>query len=130
MRHLNEVKILGNLGRKPELKYTGTGTPVAVLSVATNDKYRDKQGQEKQTTEWHRVVVWQKLAEAAVKYLDKGAAVLVMGKLHNRKWDDHGSTRNVTEVLGLDLIFLSPQKDTAPANYHQTEEISNEDIPF
>ena len=86
-RGINKVILVGNLGQKPEMRYTQTNMAVANLSVATSDSWKDKEtGEQKEKTEWHRVVYFGKLAEIAEQYLDKGSKVYVEGKLQTRKW--------------------------------------------
>ena len=88
-RGINKVILVGNLGQKPEMRYTQTNMAVANLSVATSDSWKDKEtGEQKEKTEWHRVVYFGKLAEIAEQYLDKGSKVYVEGKLQTRKWQD------------------------------------------
>ena len=86
-RGINKVILVGNLGQKPEMRYTQTNMAVANLSVATSDSWKDKEtGEQKEKTEWHRVFYFGKLAEIAEQYLDKGSKVYVEGKLQTRKW--------------------------------------------
>lgn len=98
---MNKVIILGNLGQDPEIRRTQSNDPIATLNVATSETWRDKQtGEEKSKTEWHRVVLFDKLAEVAEKYLKKGAQVYVEGQLQTRKWQDQqGVERYTTEVI-------------------------------
>ncbi|QDP59274.1 MAG: putative single-stranded DNA-binding protein [Prokaryotic dsDNA virus sp.] len=100
-RGINKVIVLGNLGQDPEVNHTQNGTAVANLSVATSETWKDKQtGEQKEFTEWHRVVLWDKLAEIAGQYLKKGSKVYIEGKLQTRKWTDQsGSDRYTTEIV-------------------------------
>lgn len=107
MASLNRVMIMGNLGAKPELRYTKSGTGVTTLRVATNESYTDSEGQKQDKTEWHSVVVWGKTAENCEKYLDKGRTVLVEGKLQTREWeDDSGNKKYITEVVANSVQFV------------------------
>ena len=85
---VNKVILIGNLGQDPEVRSTASGSMVANLSIATSDSYTDRDGNRQDRTEWHRVVVWNKLAELAQRYLSKGRKVFVEGRLQTRSWDD------------------------------------------
>ena len=87
-KSVNKVILIGNLGKDPEVKYTPSGTPVAKLTLATNERYKDKDGQWQDRTEWHNVVLWQRLAEIAGEYLKKGGKVYIEGRLQTRSWED------------------------------------------
>lgn len=99
-RGINKVILIGNLGADPEIRYTQNNVAVATLSLATSEAWKDKQtGEQREATEWHRVVVWDKLAEIAGQYLRKGSKVYVSGKLKTRKWtDQQGVERYTTEI--------------------------------
>ena len=107
-RGVNKVILVGNLGQKPEMRYTATQTAVANLSIATTESWKDKEsGENRDKTEWHRVVFFGNLAEIAEKYLDKGSSVYIEGKIQTRKWQDkEGKDRWTTEVLGNQLTML------------------------
>ena len=100
-RGVNKVILVGNLGQKPEMRYTQTNTAVATLSIATSESWKDKDsGEQREKTEWHRVVFFGKLAEIAEQYLDKGSQLYVEGKLQTRKWQDNsGADRYSTEIV-------------------------------
>lgn len=100
-RGVNKVILIGTLGQAPEIRYIPNGGAVGRLSIATNESWRDKQtGQQKEQTEWHRVVLFGKLAEIASEYLRKGSRVYIEGKLKTRKWtDDAGVERYTTEII-------------------------------
>ena len=87
-KSVNKVILIGNLGKDPEVKYTPQGTPVAKFSLATNERYKDKDGNWQDRTEWHNIVVWQRLAEIAGEYLKKGSKVYIEGRLQTRSWED------------------------------------------
>ena len=107
-KSLNRVQLIGNLGKDPEVKYTPQGTPVAKLTIATNERFKDKDGEWQDRTEWHNVVLWQRLAEIAGEYLKKGGKVYIEGRLQTRSWDDKttGQKKYMTEVVASDLILL------------------------
>ncbi|EBW6364062.1 TPA: single-stranded DNA-binding protein [Salmonella enterica subsp. enterica serovar Muenchen] len=100
-RGLNKVMLIGHLGQDPEVRYLPNGNAVAMLSLATSDTWKDKQtGEQKDRTEWHRVVIYGKLAEIAGEYLRKGSQVYIEGELRTRKWTDQsGQERYTTEVV-------------------------------
>lgn len=108
MASLNKVILIGNLGGDPEVRYTQGGQAVANFSIATNEKWTNKNtGQPEERTEWHKIVVWGKLAELCKEYLAKGRNVYVEGRLQTRKWEDkQGQTRYTTEVVGNSVLFL------------------------
>ena len=144
-RGVNKVILVGNLGQKPDMKYTQSNTAVANLSLATSESWKDKDsGDLKTKTEWHRVVYFGKLAEIAEQYLDKGSKVYVEGKLQTRKWQDQaGNDRYTTEVLGQELTMLDTRTDSSGSSFENNKsgmseedvnqdngEFSEEDIPF
>src|SRR5215469_10817670 len=146
MKSVNKVILIGRLGRDPELKYTGTGTPFCRFSIATDDSWMDKASGEKQErTEWHSIVVWNKLAEICNEYLRKGRLVYIEGSLQTREWDDQeGNKRKTTEVVARDMVLLgSPQGSSesagqqrrsatagAPSGAADVGSITDDDIPF
>lgn len=108
-KSVNKVILVGNLGKDPEVKYTPQGTAVAKITVATSSSYKDKtSGEWQETTEWHNVVLWQRLAEIAGEYLKKGNKVYIEGRLQTRSWDDKqtGQKKYMTEVVANDLVLL------------------------
>ena len=108
-KSVNKVILIGNLGKDPEVKYTPQGTAVAKITVATNERYKDKAGQWQDRTEWHNVVLWQRLAEIAGEYLKKGGKVYIEGRLQTRSWDDKQTNQKkyMTEIVANDLVLLS-----------------------
>ncbi len=114
---INRVTLIGNLGKDPEVKHLESGAVVARLTVATNENYRDKQGEWQTSTEWHTVTAWRGLAERAEKYMKKGGMVYVEGKLQTRKWQDqNGNDRYTTEVLAQTLRTLERRERTEGAS--------------
>ena len=105
---INKAIILGHLGRDPEIRYTQGGTAVANLSVATSESWKDKQtGEKKESTEWHRITLWARLAEIAGQYLAKGSKVYIEGQIQTRKWQDQsGQDRYTTEIIGREMQML------------------------
>ncbi|MBI5478048.1 MAG: single-stranded DNA-binding protein [Deltaproteobacteria bacterium] len=105
---LNRAIIIGNLGKTPELRRTPAGQAVCDLTVATNEAYTDKGGEKRESTEWHKVVVWGRSAENCVTYLAKGRPVCVEGRLQTRAWDDReGKKRYTTEIVASRVHFLN-----------------------
>ncbi len=116
-RGINKVILVGRLGNDPEVRYIPNGGAVANLQVATSESWRDKQtGEMREQTEWHRVVLFGKLAEVAGEYLRKGAQVYIEGQLRTRSWDDNGITRYITEILvkttgTMQMLGSAPQQN-------------------
>jgi single-strand DNA-binding protein len=112
-KSVNKVILIGNLGKDPEVKYTPQGTAVAKITLATNERYKDKSGAWQDRTEWHNVVLWQRLAEIAGEYLKKGGKVYIEGRLQTRSWDDKQTNQKkyMTEVVANDLVLLSGRGD-------------------
>ena len=112
-RGVNKVILIGNVGQAPDSKFTPSGVAVTNLSIATNESWRDKQtGQMQDRTEWHRVVFFNRLAEIAGEYLQKGSKVYIEGKLQTRKWQDQqGQDRYTTEIVGSELQMLDSRGD-------------------
>lgn len=108
MAGVNKVILVGNIGQKPELKYTSSGVPFCNFSVATNERWgRDESGQTKEHTEWHRVSAWRKLAEICAQYLDKGKQVYIEGRLRTRSWTTpEGEKRYTTEIQVDEMVML------------------------
>ena len=107
---VNKVILIGNLGADPKVSYTQSGTAVATLSVATNRRVKDRDGNFQDETEWHRVIVWDKSAEFCGNYLSKGSKVYVEGRLQTRKWkDQNGADRYTTEVIAATIQSLTPR---------------------
>ncbi|MFN2453900.1 MAG: single-stranded DNA-binding protein [Pyrinomonadaceae bacterium] len=111
----NKITIVGNLGRDPELRYTPQGTPVCSFTVATNDKRRDKSGEQQDITTWFRVTIWGRQAETASQYLTKGRPVYIEGRLRLEEWSDkEGKPRHTLEVHATDMQFIGGRGDDAP----------------
>lgn len=135
MASLNKVFLIGNLGRDPEVRYTGSGTAVASLSLATTEKFKNKGGEWEERTEWHNVTFWGRLAEIAGEYLAKGKTVFIEGKLQTRKWQDRdGKDRYTTEIIAEKMQMLSRKNGT---NSEEPDQFNGgqmppegDDIPF
>lgn len=106
-RSVNKVILIGNLGADPEIRFTPNGAQVVSVNLATSEVWTDKSGERRERTEWHRLVLWRRLAEIAGQYLRKGSKVYVEGKLQTRTWDDpKGQRHYVTEVVVNELQML------------------------
>jgi single-strand DNA-binding protein len=143
MSGVNKVIVLGRLGADPEIKTVAQNQTVARLSVATSENWTGKDGQKQERTEWHRIVVWGKLAELCGKYLAKGRQVYVEGRLQTRSWEDQqGQKRYSTEVVANTVQFLGGPSETreaqssssgsaSPENFGPEPTFdSDEEIPF
>jgi len=155
---VNKVILVGRLGRDPETRYTGGGQAVANFSVATDESYKDKNGERQKRTEWHKIVVWGKQAEIAQQYLKKGSLIFIEGRIQSREWQDkEGQKRTSFEIVATNFRMLGGRAEgaaaggggahrgggdefehTAPADdafaggtaAPSGPEISDEDIPF
>lgn len=112
---INKVILVGNVGQDPEVRYTGdasNGAKVATLRLATTERYRDRNGNLQEHTEWHSVVVWRNTADVVEKYVRKGTQLYIEGRLRTRSWDDqNGNKRYVTEILADTLQLLGRKQD-------------------
>ena len=144
-KSLNRVQLIGNLGKDPEVKYTPQGTPVAKITLATNERFKDKSGEWQDRTEWHNIVAWQRLAEIVGEYVRKGSKVYIEGRLQTSSWEDKqsGEKKYRTEIVAQDLLLLgdrrdaeqddvSPRNGNRPARVEESDspEITDADIPF
>ena len=123
MGSLNKVMLIGNLGRDPEIRYTQAGSAVANFSLATTDRWIDRQGQRQERTEWHDIVAFDRLADLSQNYLKKGKSVYIEGRLQTRSWEDpQGQKRYRTEVVTTSMQFL----DSRPSNEGSNQSYSSE----
>lgn len=141
---VNRVILIGNLGRDPELRRTPNGSSVVSFTLATTERWTDKNGQRQEKTEWHNIVAWGKLAEIANQYLKKGRTAYIDGRISSRSWDDRdGNKRQRTEIIANQIQFLGgggasqgagpteisvEEPNDAPNNF--AEPISEDDLPF
>ncbi|MGZ3699271.1 MAG: single-stranded DNA-binding protein [Bdellovibrionota bacterium] len=122
---VNKVILVGRLGQNPEVKYTPSGAAVANFSVATNESWTDKAGAKQERTEWHRIVVWGKLAELCSQYLSKGRQCYVEGRLQTRQWQDKdGQTKYTTEVNAQTVQFLGGNAGASAGGDRPSREMS------
>ena len=153
MKSVNKVILVGHLGKDPEVKYTPQGTPVAKFTMATNERFKGKDGNWQDRTEWHNLVAFSRTAEIIRDYVKKGSKLYVEGKIQTRSWDDKesGQKRYRTEIIVNDLSLLSGRDEGGSGGYSrgggsssnydqrppagqddfaQSAEISDDDIPF
>ena len=117
-RGVNKVILVGNLGQDPELRYTGSGTAVCNMRLATNESYKDSNGELVEKTEWHSIVAWARLAEICGEYLKKGSQVYFEGSLQTRQWEDRdGNTRYTTEVKAREMMMLDNKGGGGGSSY-------------
>lgn len=122
MSSLNKAMIIGRLGNDPDMRYLPSGEAVANLSIATSETWKDKDGNKKESTEWHRVSFFGKIAEVCGQYLKKGGLVYVEGKIQTRKWQDkEGQDRYTTEIRGERMQMLSGRAEGAGNNSEPKE---------
>ncbi len=151
---VNKVILVGRLGRDPETRYTGAGQAVCNFSLATDETYKDRNGERQKRTEWHKIVVWGKQAEIAQQYLKKGSLVFVEGRIQSRQWDDKkdGTKRTSFEIVAGNFRMLGSKSDSmaagarggapaaggdfdndavaSPPDENAGPEVTDEDIPF
>lgn len=136
MASVNKVVLIGRLGKDIELRQTGAGSSIANMTLATDRRYKDGQGNAQTETEWHSVVLFGKTADIASQYLHKGSMVYIEGRLHTRKYTDkQGIERYATDIIGEAFQFLDSKKSTGESNVRSTnlrkpEPASDEDVPF
>ena len=151
-RSLNRATIIGNLGKDPELRSTPSGSSVCSFSVATSESYKDRNGEMVDSTDWHNVVLWDRLAEVAAQYLKKGRKIFIEGKMKTRSYDGKdGAKKYVTEIVGQTMIMLDgaggggggsysnehSQKETTYSNNSDSNNLDShvendsfDDVPF
>ena len=120
-RGVNKVILVGNLGKDPEVRYMPNGNAVANITLATSESWKDKQtGEQKENTEWHRVVLFRRLGEIAGEYLKKGSQVYIEGKLQTRKWQDNsGNDRYTTEIVANEMQMLGGRSGGGGGGFDQ-----------
>src|SRR5262245_24202028 len=113
---VNKVILVGRLGRDPETRYTGSGQAVANFTMATDETYKDRNGERQKRTEWHRITAWGKLAEICQQYLKKGTMVYIEGRIQSREWQDkEGQKRTSYDIVANTMKMLSSRADAAAA---------------
>jgi single-strand DNA-binding protein len=113
---VNKVILIGRLGKDPEVKYTPSGAPVAKFSLATDEVFKDRSGEQQKHTEWHNIVAWNKLAEICGEYLTKGKLVYIEGRIRSRQWEDQaGNKRTAYEIIALGMQMLGSRAESERA---------------
>ena len=149
MGSVNKAILVGNLGRDAEMRFTAGGTPVATVSLATTERFTDRDGQKREDTQWHRIVIWGKTAESLHEYLTKGKQIYVEGRIQTREWQDkEGKTQKTTEIRADRIVLLggggdrgggpraSRDRYAEPAHADATADVgavdtpNDDDIPF
>jgi len=116
MGSVNKAILIGNLGKDPEIRYTPSGQAVASFSIATKERWRDKDGQPQERTDWHNIVAWGRQGEIAKDYLKKGSPVYIEGRIQNRSYDDKdGNKRYISEIVVQRLQLLGARPEGAAA---------------
>lgn len=135
-RSVNKVILIGNLGKDPELRYTNSGVAVATFSIATNESWKDPDGNLQERTQWHNIVAWRKLAEICGEYLKKGGKIYAEGRLQHRNYDDkNGVKRYVTEIVLDEMVMLdsrgaSQAVEQGPPQLEEPQADKADDLPF
>jgi single-strand DNA-binding protein len=141
MSGVNKVILVGNLGADPQIRYTPQGTAVVNFSLATTERFTNKNGEKESRTEWHRIVAWGRLAEICNEYLKKGKQIYVEGRIQTRQWDDKdGNKKFTTEIIANNMVMLGRAGDAGdvpaqefPADEEATQEAAatnEDDLPF
>ncbi|HEY7475787.1 MAG TPA: single-stranded DNA-binding protein [Vicinamibacterales bacterium] len=151
MGSVNKAILVGNLGRDAEMRFTAGGTPVATVSIATTERFTDRDGQKREDTQWHRIVIWGKTAESLHEYLTKGKQIYVEGRIQTRDWTDkEGKQQRTTEIRADRIVLLGgggggegraarpmrdrfseqPAEQTVEANAGAIDAPHDDDIPF
>jgi single-strand DNA-binding protein len=129
MKSLNRMQLIGNLGKNPEVKYTPAGHAVANFTIATNERRKTKEGNWEEYTEWHNIVLWQRLAEVAGEFLKKGDKCYIEGRNQTRSWEKDGVKHYTTEIIGSDLILLGG-KPSSSGQTPLSQEEADQLVPF
>ena len=128
---LNKVLLIGHLGADPESRFTTSGSAVTNFNLATNESWKSAEGETKEKTEWHRVVVFGKMAETAAEYMKKGQLVYIEGRLQTRSWEDKDKVkRYTTEILCDNFTMLGRKSDDWWRVYSQNRSGKDDDLPF
>src|SRR5690625_3505412 len=134
MSSMNKATIIGRLGAEPEVRNTQSGTAVATLSVATSEKYKNKDGKLVEKTEWHRITAWGRLAEICQKYLKKGSLAYFEGPIETQEWEDKdGNKRYTTQIKALSMQMLDSRGKAEPDTPREAPALPDDvddDLPF
>src|SRR5258705_7599327 len=126
---VNKTILVGRLGRDPETRFTAGGTAVANFSIATDETFKDKNGEKQKRTEWHKIIVWGKQAEIAQQYLKKGAMVFIEGRIQSREWEDkEGQKRTSFEIVANNFRMLGGRAEGAAAGAGGAARAGGDDV--
>ncbi|MBR5855714.1 MAG: single-stranded DNA-binding protein [Bacteroidales bacterium] len=127
----NKVLLIGNVGKEPEVRHLESGVAVASFTLATTERFKDRNGVMQDQTEWHNIVCWRNLAELSEKYINKGSQIFVEGKIRTRSWQDQtGQKRYTTEIVADNIRLLGRRSDSAqPGTYQEQRPVSQPQIP-
>ncbi|HOO42652.1 MAG TPA: single-stranded DNA-binding protein [Bacteroidales bacterium] len=113
---LNKVMLIGNVGKDPEIRHLESGTAVANITLATTERYKDRNGETQEQTEWHNVVLWRGLADVTERFVRKGSQIFIEGKIRTRSWEDQSGQKRYTTEIVADNMQLLGRKSDNPAN--------------
>lgn len=134
MAGVNKHILVGNLGKDPEVRTTENGKKLATFSIATSETFKDQQGNKKEVTDWHNIVIWGAMAEVAGKYLKKGSQVYLEGRVKTRSYEDKdGNKKYITETFCDKMVMLGGKKEGAPPppdTSGETQTSDEDDLPF
>ena len=139
MSSVNKVIVLGRVGKDPDVKYVPNGDCIVNITVATSEKWKDKTtGEQKETTEWHRIVFYRKLAEIVAKYILKGSLIYIEGKLQTRMWEKDGTKHYSTEIIAekMQMVGSGPKQESSGSSNEPAKKVSGDfedfesDVPF
>jgi single-strand DNA-binding protein len=129
-KSLNRVQLIGNLGQDPEVRSTANGKSVCNFNIATTESYKDQSGNWQDTTDWHRIVMWDYLADNAAKNLRKGSKIFVEGKLKTRSYEQNGVTKYITEIVANNMVMMGASQggggDIPPPTEYQGGSVQNQ----
>jgi len=140
MASVNKAILIGNLGKDPEIRYTPSGQAVGSFSIATSERWKDRDGQQQERTDWHNIVVWGRQAEIAKEYLSKGSPIYIEGRIQNRSYEDKdGNKKYISEIVTQRMQFLGrrdeqggprPKPDGPPPEAPPDVSTDDDDLPF
>ena len=130
-KSVNKVILVGNVGKDPEVRYSQSGTPVANFSLATNERFKDRNNEWQERTEWHSIVAWQRLAEIVGEYVAKGSKLYVEGKIQTSSWEDRqsGERKYRTEIVARELLLLGPRENGGGDHQSPTHTTTRISVP-
>jgi single-strand DNA-binding protein len=132
---INKAMLIGNLGKDPETRFTQTGAPITTFSIATSERWKDASGEQKEQTQWHRIVTFSRLAEICTEYLKKGSKVYIEGRIQTRSWDDQdGNKKYISEIVAREMKMLGGRPESSDPNSYNEDPmpvpVMGENAPF